>query len=266
VTSFPPAAGCFRLVLLLLLAGAGALRADWQDELSPIEPGGFPPLRPVTLEYQCGWAALTAGRVETQFSRTADDTCLLDATAATTGLVRALWRIDATHEAKGDLTSLMPLAVHQTEVYRAQTINTHLDFDGEGVERLRQSTSDKNPARRKRFKFDNLRDLQTAILYVRSQKLESGATYRMVVYPGTAAYLATVTVLGRERIKVEAGSYPAIKLDLQLEKVTKDMKLTAQGKFKHGTAWLSDDADRLPLKMDAQLFVGSVWVELAKVD
>jgi hypothetical protein len=87
-----------------------------------------------------------------------------------------------------------------------------------------------------------------------------------VVYPGTAAYLATVTVLGRERIKVPAGSYPAIKVDLRLEKVTGDMKLVPHGKFKHATGWLSDDGDRLPLRMNAQIFVGSVWVELAKVE
>ena len=44
------------------------------------------------------------------------------------------------------------------------------------------------------------------------------------------------------------------------------MKLEPHGKFKHATGWLSDDADRLPLRMNAQIFVGSVWVELQKVE
>jgi hypothetical protein len=88
----------------------------------------------------------------------------------------------------------------------------------------------------------------------------------MVVYPGTAPYLATVTVLGRERIKVRAGAYPAIKMDLRLQKVTDDMMLAPHGKFKHATAWMSDDTDRLPLRVNAQIFVGSVWVELVKVE
>ena len=79
-------------------------------------------------------------------------------------------------------------------------------------------------------------------------------------------YLATITVLGRERIKVKAGTYPAIKVDLKLEKVTSDMKLEPHGKFKRATGWLSDDEDRLPLRMNAQIFVGSVWAELLKVE
>jgi hypothetical protein len=254
------------LLLLLFLFLAVPALADWRADLSPPEPGPFPPLRPIKLEYQCGWSGLTAGRVNAQFSHPGADTCELDATAATTGLARALWRLDATHEARGDLAAIKPLTVRQQEIYRAQTVRTELDFDEKGVARLRESTGDKNPARRKRYEFPNLYDLQTALLYVRSQKLDSGAVYRMVVYPATAPYLATVTVLGREAIRVKAGSYPAIKMDLRLQKITGDMTLAPHGKFKRATAWLSDDADRLPLRMNAQLFVGSVWVELTKAD
>lgn len=263
MTFLPPRVGC--LLLMLILAGAAGVRADWRAGLST-EPGPFPPLRPVKLEYQCGWSGLTAGHVEAQFSRPEPETCELEAKAATTGLARALWRLDATHEARGNLVTLQPLAVRQKEVYRAQTVRTELDFDASGVERLRESTTDKNPARRKRYDFPNLYDLQTALLLVRSQKLNTGDVYRMVVYPATAPYLATVTVQGRERVKVKAGSYPAIKMDLRLEKVTGDMKLEPHGKFKRATGWLSDDADRLPLRLNAQIFVGSVWVELEKVE
>jgi len=252
--------------MLVLLASPASLRADWEDQLSPPDPGGFPTLRPVTLDYDCGWAGLTAGHIQAQFSRQTPDTCELDATAATVGLARALWRIDATHVALGNLDSLKPLTVHQEEVYRSQTIRTDLGFDPDGVDKLRQSTQDKKPARHKHYDFPNLYDLQTALLYVRSQKLETGDVYRIVVYPATAPYLATVTVLGREKIKVRAGSYPAIRIDLRLEKVTGDMTLAPHGKFKRGIGWLSDDADRLPLRLYAQTFVGSVWAELAKVE
>jgi hypothetical protein len=255
-----------RWLFVLLLLVAGTARADWRAELSPPEPGGFPPLRPVNLDYQCGWAGLTAGRVDAQFSRTGEDACKLEATAATTGLARALWRLDATHDAHGNLLTLKPVTVRQQEVYSGKTVRTELDFDENGVARLRESTTDKNPARRKRYDFPNLYDLQTALLFVRSQKLDTGDVYRMVVYPGTAPYLATVTVLGRERIKVRAGAYPAIKMDLRLQKVTDDMMLAPHGKFKHATAWMSDDTDRLPLRVNAQIFVGSVWVELVKVE
>jgi hypothetical protein len=255
------------LLGLLLLAATGvpgADGADWRDQLSRPEPGPFPLLRPVTLEYTCGWAGVTAGHVEAQFTRPEAGVCMLEAKAATSGLARTLWKLDATHVSRGSTETLRPESVRQKEEYRSQTVKTSLDFDDRGVERLRESTGEKNPAKPKRFDFPNLRDLQTALLFVRSQKLQNGDSYRLVVFPATAPYLATVTVEGREKIKVKAGTYAAIKLDLKLEKVTNDMKLAPHGKFKRGTGWLSDDEDRLPLKMNAQIFVGSVWVELVK--
>jgi hypothetical protein len=252
------------LALTLTLAAGNLRAADWQETLSSPEPGAFPPLHSVTLNYECGWAGLTAGRVDAQFLRIDGDTCELDATAATTGLARALWRMDATHEARGNVDTLKPLSVSQKEVYRSQTIRTELNFDDDGVDKLRESTNDKKPAKRRRYDFPNLYDLQTALLYVRSQKLADGDVYRIVVYPATAPYLATVTVLGHEKIKVKAGTYPAIKIDLRLEKVMGDMTLAPHSKFKRGTGWLSDDADRIPLLLNAQIFVGTVWVELAK--
>jgi hypothetical protein len=252
--------------LVLLTATAVTARAGWQDELSSPEPGGFPPLRPVKLQYQCGWAGLTAGEVEAWFLRPSPEVCVLRVTASTTGMARALWRLDATHEARGSVGTLKPLSVRQKEVYRAQTVRTELDFDAAGVSRFRESTADKNPARRKRYEFPNLYDIQTALLYVRSQKLQTGQVFHLVVYPASNPYLATVTVLGRERLKVKAGTYPAIKVDLRLQKVTPDLKLEPHGKFKRATAWLSDDEDRLPLRMNAQIFVGNVWVELEKME
>jgi hypothetical protein len=256
----------FPLLVLFFVAATCAGRADWRDELSPAYPGHFPALRPITLHYECGWAGLTAGHIEAQFSRPAPDICELDATAGTVGLARALWKMDATHEARGDMDAVRPMSVRQKEIYRAQTIRTDLDFDEDGVDKFRESTQDKKPARKRRYDFPDLYDLQTALLYMRSQKLETGDVYRIVVYPATTPYLATVTVLGRERIRVPAGSYAAIKMDLQLEKVTGDMTLVPHGKFKRATGWLSDDADRIPLRLNAQIFVGTVWVELAKAE
>jgi hypothetical protein len=255
----------FSLIALLLIS-AGVARADWRADLSPPGAGAFPSMRDVKLSYECGWAGIKAGEVVAQFTHPKPDECVMTGSATTTGLARMLWRIDATHEAHGNPLTLKPRSVRQVEVYHYQTISTALDYDDDGVARLRASTADKNPARRKRFEFPGLHDLQTALLYVRSQPLKNGDVYHLVVYPGTAAYLATVTVEGRDRIKVKAGEYPAIRMDLKLEKIQPDMTLVPHGKFKRATAWLSDDSDRLPLRMNAQIFIGSVWVELAKVE
>src|SRR5204863_464618 len=81
----------------------------------------------------------------------------------------------------------------------------------------------------------------------------------------TDPYLATVTVLGRERVTIPAGTYNAIKFDLQLNRI-KDGQLQPHRKFRRANVWLSDDPDRLLLKIEAQVFIGSVFCELHSVD
>src|SRR5207245_11752388 len=84
-------------------------------------------------------------------------------------------------------------------------------------------------------------------------------------YPANNAYLATVTIVGREKISVHAGTYNAIKLDLQLKRIGKHLELEPHRKFRRATIWVSDDAERLLLRIEAQIFVGTVWAELQSV-
>ncbi len=88
----------------------------------------------------------------------------------------------------------------------------------------------------------------------------------MVVYPATAPYLAEVEVLGRQKVKAAGRTYPALKLALHLWKIDKDLTLQAHEKFKRAALWISDDADRLLLRVEAEIAVGAVWGELDRLD
>ena len=57
-----------------------------------------------------------------------------------------------------------------------------------------------------------------------------------------------------------------IKADLKLWRIDDDdLELKPYSKLKRATAWVSDDQDRLLLKVAADIFVGSVWAELKTV-
>ncbi len=113
--------------------------------------------------------------------------------------------------------------------------------------------------------FPNLFDLHSAALYLRSQPLKQGSVYRLVVYPASNPYLTTVTVPGREKISVRPGSYKAIKLDLRLKRIGKNFELEPHRKFRRATIWVSDDAERMILRIEAQVYVGTVFAELQSV-
>ena len=61
---------------------------------------------------------------------------------------------------------------------------------------------------------------------------------------------------------MRAGNYKAIKVDLQLKRIGKHIELEPHRKFRRATIWVSDDADRILLRIEAQIFVGTVWAEL----
>jgi Protein of unknown function (DUF3108) len=255
------------IVLLLLLAFSfSSAAANWQSTLTKDPPGNFPELRPLRATYRFGWSGLTAATGEVHFTKPSQDRLQLDGTGRTISFVRALWKLDVDYHALANAETLRPVETRQTENYRSKKIATQLTFTNNGV--IRARTEDQGGAvdtKTRDFSFPNLFDLHSAMLYLRSQPLRDRSIHRVVVYPATSAYLATVTVLGREKISVRAGNYTAIKMDLHLNRIGKKLDLEPHRKFRRATVWVSDDNDRILLRIEAQVFVGTVFAELQSV-
>ena len=173
--------------------------------------------------------------------------------------MRAWWKLDATYRGLVNAETLRPIESKQTETYRKKKLVTDLTFTDSGV--MRGRTEGTGVRTTKPFNFPGLFDLHGALLYLRSQSLSDHSVYRIVVYPATSAYLTTVTVIGRERVSVRAGTFNAIKIDLQLKRVGRNFDLEPHRKFRRATIWISDDANRIPLRIEAQIFVGTVFAE-----
>lgn len=248
-------------MMCLLLVGSAGAASDWEKTVPILERGKFPNPRPLQATYQFGWNDVVAANAEINFGQS-DGKLQLVGSGETTGVVRALWRFDVQHRATADATTLRPISMHQVDETRKKIVTTDLTFNANGVVRTRVDNKTPKAPAPKTFNFPGLLDLHSALLLLRSQPLNNGAVYRFVVYPATNGYLATVTVARRETIKVGAGSYPAIKLDLQLRKVNKQRELEPHKKFRQASAWLSDDNDRLLLRIEARVFVGTVFVDL----
>lgn len=253
-------------LLLALFLAANALGAEptWESTLTASAPPSFPNPRPMQARYGFGWSGFPCATAEIRMSKATGDRLQLDLTARTTGLARALWKFDASGTSNVEADTLRPVAVRQIENDRRTRTVTELSFSPAGViSKITETPGAGTKVRR--FDFPRLFDLQSALLYLRSQPLQERSVQRIVVYSATDPYLATITVLGRERVTVPAGTYNAIKFDLQLNRI-KDGQLQPHRKFRRAKAWLSDDADRLLLKMEAQVFIGSVFCELQAVD
>jgi Protein of unknown function (DUF3108) len=215
----------------------------------------------VRATYRFGWAGLTAATAVVRFKESGSH-FQLEGIGGTVGLARLLWKYSVNYRSIANAATLRPIEAQQTERYRFKTLFTHLVFNNAGVERKRTESPQTGKSKTRKFNFPNLFDLQSALLYLRSQPLANGSVYRIVVYPATTPYLATLTVTGREKISVRAGTYNAIKLDLGLQKVGKHLELEPHRKFRRATIWISDDENRLPLRVETQVFIGTVFAEL----
>lgn len=252
------------LAVLLLSANTVGVAGSWESTLTASSPPSFPNPRPMHAKYGFGWSGFPGATAEIRLNNAGKERLQLDVSARTIGLVRALWKFDATHISIVNAATLHPISVRQVENDRGKKIVTELSFPSESV--VSKVTETPGPeTKTRRFDFPHLFDLQSALLYLRSQSLEERSVQRIVVFSATDPYLATVTVLGRERVTVPAGTYNAIKFDLQLNRI-KEGQLQPHRKFRRASAWLSDDPDRLLLKIEAQVFIGSVFCELQSVD
>jgi hypothetical protein len=247
-----------------VLVGSSPAAADWSSTLTREPRGSFPDLRPVRATYTFGWSGLTAGSAKIRFLRGDANNFVLEGHGRSVGLARVLWKFDVDYRSVADAETLRPLQMHQIETARGKRIETQLAFSDRGVTRTRIEGNPPKASTRD-FAFENVNGLQSVLLYLRSQPLHDHSTYRVVVYPANSAYLATITVAGHERTRVRAGSYNAIKLDLQLQRVAKNDELEPHRKFRRASIWISDDSDRILLRIEAQIFIGSVTAELQSI-
>ena len=252
---------------LVLLFASTCWGAKWEATVTASSPPSFPGPRPMHAKYGFGWSGFPGAALDVHLTKASGDRLQFEGAIHTIGFVRALWKFDATHTSSVDAGSLNPVEMKQVENARNHKTITSLSFDSKGVTSKETETPCKSAEPKiRRFDCPNLFDLYSALLYLRSQPLPDRSVQRIVVYPATSAYLATVTALGRERLTGPSGTYNAIKLDLQLSKIGKTRELEPHRKFRRATVWISDDSDRLLLKIHAQVFVGTVVAELQSVE
>jgi hypothetical protein len=258
----------FLAAIVVSLAGSSATHgAEWESTVDPVQPGPFRNLRPLTVHYAFGWNGFTAASGEVHVAKTTSGRIEFQVTGGTIGFARTLWDYDVKHVASVEAQTLRPIDVKEVEKMRSKHITTDLVFTADGVTSAREERKDEQvKSKTRKFDFPGVQSVNSALLHLRTQSLTDGAVHRTVVYPATSAYLCTATVLGRERLSVPAGTYNAVKLDLKLNKISKERELLPHKKMKKATVWVSDDVDRVVLRIEAQIFIGTVFAELQSIE
>jgi Protein of unknown function (DUF3108) len=238
----------------------------WRARIGPETPGSFPLVRPFWGKFLFGWSEIGAANAEARLWYSGDQ-IIVEVKGGTTGLARSLWQLDARHKATILKDGLKPVGFEQFERYAKKRVRTEAVFKPDGLWRLRAVPSDpQNVARWKKIKVEPIRDIVSAMLFIRSQPLNDGDKIGVVAFPGDAPFLVEATVLRHEQIRVGNTARKAIKLGFQIQRIdAKKRRLAPHGKFRNGTVWISDDENRVPLRAEVNIFIGYVFGELESI-
>lgn len=100
-------------------------------------------------------------------------------------------------------------------------------------------------------------DMLTSLYFVRAQKLEVGKNVVFDIINREEQFPLIVKVLKKETVKTAAGKFNCIVVEPQFRG---EGIFVAKGKSLK--VWLTDDKYKMPVKMEAEVFIGSVSAEL----
>ncbi len=104
-------------------------------------------------------------------------------------------------------------------------------------------------------------DVLSGIYYVASLPLQTGSTYAFPLNDGNKTQTVEASTEAREQVKVPAGTFRAVRVQLTSSPVEPVKK--ERGKV---WIWYSDDAARIPVQMRARMFWGTLTLRLQRVE
>lgn len=254
------------LSLLFCTSAIQAAEPAWASRITTQKPGNHPAITPQKLLYTLSWnGQVAAGSVEFTFGSKGTNAQTLQCfcEGGSQGVAAKLfpYRFDMT--GKVQRNNLSPLLVHCNETDDKETVVTNVQFQANQVrvkEIARPHSTGVDKTSNKDFSYTPVFDAFSAMLFIRSHELAAGDSISQVIHPLKSPYIATIHVLGREKINGK----DAIKLSIGMEKIKSDLTLKPYTKMKTATLWISDDAHRIPLELRVAAFIGDVRMTLKK--
>ena len=210
------------------------------------------------LDYKVGYSFITAGNGYFQImpmSVTQKDRKCFDIRFRVYSLesLRWIYQVDDAYRTILDVDGIFPWMFQQRIREGKYTRDASATFDQKNKKDYEnKKTYDMPPY---------VHDIVSAFYYVRTQNLKSmknGQVFYLQNYFDGKTHKLGVKIHNRETIKVEAGTFKTI----MIEPLVVD-----GGLFKsegHIYIWLTDDENKIPVKVSTKILIGDVYAELTK--
>ena len=213
-----------------------------------------------TLEYDVGWSSyLTAGTatlsVREKKPSYGSVAYYVVAEGRATGVVGALYHAYYKADTLLDVYSLLPQrgSVYSDEAGRRRQRVTRFD---QGKRRAQFEVTPGPGPQKKVALGGPTHDALSAVLALRMLRLREGLSVTIPVCDGGHVFSVQARVRGRERLSTRLGQVMAWRVEPVISGDTDEMGARKL------TVWLSDDAQKLPLLMQAEMPVGTFTLTL----
>lgn len=249
--------------------------AAWDHTLTPPAVAPFTPIEPFEATYQFGWEGVSAGgasirvnAVNNPLGKRDHSSLLISAEGGPNEWVRKLWNYHADYQGEAGVNGEIPSWFHMDESVSRGMMVSDAIFTRDAVFACHRFTTESKPWWY--TPLPGVRDLFAAMLFVRSQPLRDGDHLRLSTFPDRNPYLVDLTVAGRDTLLIMGKKVPAIRFTIGIQTIEtmgpNIGRLAPHKKFRSGRVWMSDDRLRIPLKAEVDVFIGSVFAKLVKMN
>ena len=217
-----------------------------------------------TLTYNVSWSSyFTAGTATMRVAERRNvaggrAAYILVAEGKPVSLLTKLYDLYYKAETQLDTRTLLPLtaSVFSKEGSRTRVKTTHFKGAGRTADyEVRTTALNKRQLQVPPY----TQDVLSALYVLRTLPFKAPDMLRMPVTSGGDVYRVTINYGAPETVRTEAGTFQAWKLSINA--IDQDGKPAARGM----TVWFSNDARKLPVKLEAGLPVGSFTLTLSSV-
>jgi hypothetical protein len=268
-----------RLVALVAAVALGACASA--DAMAPAQstqgvapeergPAGLVGLHPgETMAYEVRLAGVLAG--EAQFAvgdvgeQNGVQVVVVKSRVQTAGAVALLKTISDEATTVVDVATGRPLTLDATLVTGDKTSSANAKFGPHSVDVTYRRPNDKQDHRMVlKFGTTVMYDAHTAMAAVRGWRAQKGATQTVWVIGGRRPWKIDISYDGSDTIGSELGNRAAIVMSGKAFRAKADMTVEGDKPGRTFKVWLSDDADRVPLKVQAETEFGDVIMDLTE--
>jgi hypothetical protein len=254
---------CLWFILFIVLAGFGSSKRN--DIYMPVRNESFS--RGETLHFKMTYGIFTIGRgsaiIHPNYFRLNDRDCFkVDVYGKTVGMVDWVADVDDQWGAYIDTAALVPHMFYRKIREGRYRKDEQTYFDHEN-KKIQVKVADKETGKFKEPKvYDapaHVRDMIGGFLYLRIMDLSNIKINDTILVKGffeDEFYRLAIVYKGRKTIKTKIGK---IRTLVFKPVMPKNKLFDGENSI---TAYFSDDKNRIPVKIDAEMFIGSAGVEL----